>query len=173
MECLVQWPNGTVIHHENLNFILFPEDYEKAQDDFSKDRKYVWWPTFALIIDLVFCFPLQFIHFWVSALSSWGLEPVALRTGLYAIGSADSPLITPSFVSVVEILWSLKTWQISDMPSFSQEVYLKQVFSITWRLNTREAGLRLRNISNYSNALAFMYIVLVIMSLFESDLAML
>jgi len=37
VECIISHDNGTVIHHENLNSILFPEDREKLDEEFEKD----------------------------------------------------------------------------------------------------------------------------------------
>ena len=41
MECIISYDNGTVIHHENLNTILFPEDREKLEEQFHNDGLWV------------------------------------------------------------------------------------------------------------------------------------
>lgn len=37
VECVIHYDNGTVIHHENLNDILFPENREELQEKFEQD----------------------------------------------------------------------------------------------------------------------------------------
>lgn len=41
VECLVQYANGTVIHKENLNSILFPDDHDAVQQHFENDGRLV------------------------------------------------------------------------------------------------------------------------------------
>lgn len=39
VECMIQYPNGTMIHHENLNSILFPEDQDEQQKLLEADNE--------------------------------------------------------------------------------------------------------------------------------------
>lgn len=37
VECMVQYSNGTVLHHENLNDILFPDKKDELEEAFQND----------------------------------------------------------------------------------------------------------------------------------------